>query len=305
MYSKRFVACVKVDGKILREDDNTVALPFGSEYSILLRNLDTVRVQAKVYVDGTDATEGTWLVIQPNSTLELERYIKNGNLQRGNRFKFIERTERIENTRGIQINDGLIRIEWKREKKAPVIEDVHITRHHYYDHYWPRPLPPPRPWWYDYTYCNGISDPSIGSFNSLGSNLTVNSSMVNSSLGDAGQLHNAPMVGSALHLYLNTTLTSSGGKSRGSSIRSVKSKSLDPGITVPGSESNQQFHTAFWFATEDNSEVLVLQLRGVHGGKAVKKAVTVKHKPKCSTCSKTNKPGAKFCVECGTSLDII
>ena len=80
MYHQKLVACVKVDGKILRESGDSVSIPFGSEYSILLKNLNTVRVQVKVSIDGTEATEGTWLVIQPNSSVELERFIRNGNM---------------------------------------------------------------------------------------------------------------------------------------------------------------------------------------------------------------------------------
>lgn len=63
MYHQKLVCCVKVGGKVLRESGDSVNIPFGSEYSILLKNLNSVRIQAKVFIDGQDATEGTWSTI--------------------------------------------------------------------------------------------------------------------------------------------------------------------------------------------------------------------------------------------------
>jgi len=56
VYSKKFVAVIKCNGKILRETskDNDVILPFGAEYSILLKNLDHRRAVAEVSIDGVD-----------------------------------------------------------------------------------------------------------------------------------------------------------------------------------------------------------------------------------------------------------
>jgi hypothetical protein len=116
MYQNKFVAAIKVGGKILRESSSTVSLPFGSEYSVLLKNLNSVRAMAQVTVDGKDATDGTKLIIAPNSSVEIERYIRNGNLDKGNRFKFIERTEAVEQNRGILADDGLVRVEFWTEK---------------------------------------------------------------------------------------------------------------------------------------------------------------------------------------------
>lgn len=114
-YRNKFVACIKVNGKVLREQDGEVAIPFGSEYSILLKNLNSVRAQVRVSVDGEEVSNG-WLIIQPNKELNLERSIKNNNLLKGNCFKFIERTSKIEEHRGIGSDDGLVHIEYKFEK---------------------------------------------------------------------------------------------------------------------------------------------------------------------------------------------
>jgi hypothetical protein len=269
MFKKNLVACVKVGGKILRENSDRVTLPFGSEYSLLLKNLDSVRVQVKVSVDGKDATEGTWLVIEPNSSLELERFIRNGNLEKGNRFKFIERTNEIEETRGIKADDGLIRVEYKKEYVAPKTkyEDVYVRRH-YYNQGWLGPYV--YPYWY----------------------------------GDTVWCQSANTSGAVRGMSVQNVNTAN--VMRGVEPREhFKSELNDAGITVPGSESNQKFTTTSWFATESETEVLVLHLVGRKGSVPVANPVTVSDKPTCVTCHKVNKATSKFCSRCGTALEII
>lgn len=118
-YTNQFVSAIKVHGKILRENNSTVALPFGAEYTILLKNLKSVRAIVEVTIDGESATGGEKLILDPNSELDFERYIRNRNLSSGNRFKFIERTETIEKHRGIKSSDGLVRVEFWAEKITP------------------------------------------------------------------------------------------------------------------------------------------------------------------------------------------
>ena len=115
MYESKLAAAIKVNGKVLREFKDTVHIPFGSEYTILLKNLNTTRAVVNVFIDGEDTVPGG-LVIDPGRTVDLERWIKNGNLTEGNRFKFIERTGAVEQHRGIGIEDGIVRVEFQFEK---------------------------------------------------------------------------------------------------------------------------------------------------------------------------------------------
>lgn len=114
MYANKLVASLKANGKILREFKDNVYIPFGSEYSFLLKNLNTKRALVNVFIDGEDMTPGG-LVINAGQEIDLERSIKNGNLKEGNKFKFIERTGAVEQHRGIKLEDGLIRIEFQFE----------------------------------------------------------------------------------------------------------------------------------------------------------------------------------------------
>ena len=120
MYGNKLAAAIKVDGKVLREFKDTVHIPFGSEYAITLKNLNTTRAIVNVYIDGDNVVPGG-LVLNVGQSIDLERSIKNNNLTEGNRFKFIERTGAIEQHRGIGIEDGLVRIEYQFEQLRPII----------------------------------------------------------------------------------------------------------------------------------------------------------------------------------------
>ena len=52
MYQSKLVASLKANNKILREFKDTVYVPFASEYSILIKNLNTVRALVNVFIDG-------------------------------------------------------------------------------------------------------------------------------------------------------------------------------------------------------------------------------------------------------------
>lgn len=306
VYSNKLVACVKVDGQILREQGETVTVPFGSEYSIYLKNLNSVRVQVKVSVDGQDATEGTWLVIQPNSSIELERFIKGGNLSRGNRFKFIERTGKVEKHRGVGAEDGLIRIEYQTERVAPKPVHIPVVQYDYYNVYvpWYRPI-----WWGGTYIWNGVQYVCNNAPASLNGSTTFTTSGAGQTVTftNSSGLGGAQFCGSLLQKSdADVKCLRSAKPTKGMQVNclnTVRQADInDAGITVAGSESAQQFHWTAGFPVHETSDVVVLRLRGEVGGKRVAKAVTVKTKPTCATCGKKNRPQVKFCAECGTAL---
>lgn len=278
MYRKNLVVAVKVNGQVLRESSDRVELPFGSEYSILLKNLDTVRVQAKISIDGQEASG--WLVINPNSSMEVERFVKD--LDRGNRFKFIERTDKIESHRGVKAEDGLIRVEFKREKvyEAPKVTEHHTYHHYDYYDYYP---------WYPYKLWRSPYWPVYPPIT------------YNSTSGASGLTGNSVQCNSASFQGQDSSIQPQSFKMMRSSAN-LQSITNDAGITVPGSVSEQKFVSVSDFATEQ-SEVIVLHLVGKVGATQVKVAKTVRTKLSCETCGKKNKSNVKFCAECGTSLE--
>lgn len=296
VYHTKFVAVIKCGGKVLREsNDGTVSLPFGSEYSILLKNLNSVRALVKVSVDGTDATEGTKLIVPANSSITLERFIRNGNLKSGNRFRFIERTEAIEEHRGIGAEDGLIRVEYWFEsaQKPPAIETTeHHHHHHHHGHHWLyppyQPYQPYQPAWSPYTQTITY---------------TCDSAISGMQQGNVMCSTAAPAPGPVRSGILRSIDLST--MESGNQAAANDAISNDAGITVPGSRSDQEFTTGEWFPVETASSVIVIRLRGAVGQRRVERPVTTDVKPKCPTCGRTNKATSCFCSQCGTSLELI
>jgi hypothetical protein len=323
MYSNKLAVAIKTAGKVLRESGDKVYLPFGSEYSIFIKNLNSVRALVRVSLDGNSVTDGEDLVVYGNSELNLERFLKKGNMESGNRFKFIERTSKVEAHRGIEAEDGLLRVEFQFEKIQPkpiVQEVIHKHYHDYYKYY-----PPYKPYWNDVYYgsCGGF----VGSSHSgqlLGSSVN-NLSVTNTSAMSGSITANAvgiPMNAGSGQASVNTTFTSTADSAPvgGSAVRSRKlTKSAAPvaeaqaflnqvndaGITVAGSVSDQKFQAAAWFPVDDEKFVIVLKLLGEAGGQVIEKPVLVRQKQTCSTCGTRNRGQNQFCRECGTALEIV
>jgi hypothetical protein len=290
MYSNQLVTAVKVNGKVLREFGDKVYIPFGSEYSLYFKNLNSRKAEVKVSIDGKDVLGGSSLIIDGNGDLNLERFLEN--LNKGNKFKFIERTSKIEQHRGIEAEDGLIRVEFQFEKEKPVVkyEDVHIRRHYWDDpYYWYD-----RPYWYRPYRSFMSSDTLIGSGASGGGGGSRGMGMGSSSAkGFAGSAESTLLACASTPTF-NCAEPSA----------EVSNFVNDVGITTKGSESNQQFTTVAGLNLEDAKHVMILKLVGDLGKQKVTKAVTVKQKITCSMCGTKAKATDKCCSECGTSLKI-
>jgi hypothetical protein len=114
VHKNQFIVVVKNDGQILREDENNqVQLPFGSEYSLLLKNLSSKRAVVKIEIDGKSVTENG-IVIAANSKFELKGFLEGFNVK--SKFKFIQKTKEVVEHRGDKVEDGIIRVEVTYEK---------------------------------------------------------------------------------------------------------------------------------------------------------------------------------------------
>ena len=273
MYQSKLVASLKANGKILREFKDTVYIPFGSEYSFLLKNLHTQRAVVNIFIDGDNIVEGG-LVINAGQEVNLERYIKNGNLTEGNRFKFIERTTAIEDgPRGVKLEDGLIRIEFQYEK----------------------PYVPPQ--WHNSSWIGSISgSATLASYN------------VNGMMRSVDWSKNGEITAQAASASVDKYCADNGIINKSElhdGMATMDCAFNDVGITVPGSKSTQKFQSVTMGAMEAEKHSMVIKLLGeTPDNKPVLKPVTVERKPECVTCGKKNKAHAKFCVECGTALEI-
>lgn len=291
MYQDKFVVAVKHDGKILREIGDIVKLPFGSEFTVLVKNLNSRRAKFTLHIDGADALDGTSIIVNGNSEVEMKRFIRNGNMNEGNAFKFIERTQKIEDgPRGIRADDGVVRVEfWYEKAPAQVIDTVY--RHHN-EYWWDRS--PFRT--YSSTLGGSLSDVKLGASSSDVKTKGISRGAVQSSIAN----------------HQNATFSASAGTATAYNAASVDSivppttEINTAGITVPGSKVEQKFQTVYGFNEENVSQVIILRLVGkTEKDEKVVKAVTVKMKPKCTTCGHLNKANAKFCSDCGTALNLL
>jgi hypothetical protein len=279
MYQSKLVASLKANGKILREFKDTVYIPFGSEYSFLIKNLNTTRALVNVFIDGDNIIDGG-LVINAGQEVDLERYVKNGNLKEGNRFKFIERTSAVEQHRGVKLEDGVVRIEFQFEKPQQVRPNPFQTNMPIYGQY------------------QGVTDKF--SLTASGSTNASYSTNVNGMMRGV-DFSNGESVKATAAAAINKVAPQASEMHDGMATMDWN----DAGITVPGSKSTQAFSTTTMGEMETEKHTIVLKLLGMTAeNQAITMPVTVKHKPKCVTCNKQNKATAKFCTECGTALEI-
>ena len=290
VYKERFIAVVKCQGKNLREHGEVVTLPFGSEYSLLLKNLESRPASVSINIDGTDVLGGNTIIIKPNSETEIERFIES--LSEGNRFKFIQKTKEIQDHRGDKVDDGLIRVEFQYEKEKPVRKEVIHDHHHHHDYHWhqhhnchwcghwPCECPPYKIHW---TNNSSMSDFNISS-NLSSRGMTKGVSNISNDSGDA------PVATAAVY--------------HSSLVGEVSMPLEDEGITVKGSISDQKFVYGDIGILEPQKHTIILRLRGTksNGVTMVKKPITTQSKVTCPTCGKRSRSSSQFCNQCGTSL---
>lgn len=118
VYFSKMVVALKINGKFVREQDSVVKIPFGSEYNLFLKNLNSRDALVKINIDGSDVLDGNQIIVRANSSIELEGFMQGNKVK--NKFKFIEITKEIEEYRGIKGEDSLIRIEVRYEKEKPI-----------------------------------------------------------------------------------------------------------------------------------------------------------------------------------------
>jgi len=286
-FKDQFVVEVKCRGKILRVQDDIVRLPFGSEYSLYLKNLNSRKASVKISIDGEDVLDYQSLILQPNSSTELEGFLR-GTITT-NRFKFINKTKEISDHRGDKIDDGIIRVEFAYEKAKPIrkviLEDHHHHDHHHHHH-------GHHTYWNYNDWFSGDSTVKYGSSVSGSSGDGIRgmaeSNVTMDSLGDSP-------IQAAYHVNSMTEVNSLGAESLGQPLD-------DEGITVKGSECNQSFRYGE-IGELEQGEVITIRLKGITGTSTpIQQPITVKTKLECPTCGRTSKSSAKFCDNCGTFL---
>lgn len=274
VYKERLVVVVKCNGKILRERDDVVTLPFGAEYSLLFKNLESRRAVLDIFIDGKNVFGGHQLVINPNSEKEIERFLDDGNLNSGRKFKFIQKTQEIIDHRGDKVDDGMIRIEYKYEAQKPEVKEIIHAHRHTYCYDYNCPICHPK-YYFNPDIRFTTSDAKVWS---VGDERSFTTST-----------HNCSISTNTVNFVSNQSIPDN--------------INQDEGITVKGSESQQQFHYTTTGKLEQNSNVIILRLRGTTSmGEIISEPITVKTKIECPTCGRKNDSAGKYCSNCGTAL---
>lgn len=267
MFKNKLIVVLKSNGKILREYGDNIHIPFGTEYSLGFKNLENRKAVAKVEIDGVDVLDSHSLILNPNEEINLERFITNGDLNNGNKFKFIKKTKEISDYRGDKIDDGIIRIEFRFEEEITVPKITYYTinnnTHLNYDTSKYRSV--------DYSK-NTLNDIKKRRF-----------------------LEGSVPYGDNFSCFSVSSTTFK-------SDNNIQ-KDVDDGITVKGSISNQGFQFGYVESLEDKSYIIIFNLKGYDSSLVqIQKPITIKTKLQCETCGKKSRSNNKFCSKCGTSL---
>ena len=113
-YDSQFVLAILHNGSPVREIYGAVHLPFHSEYKVRLKNKNSVRAKARVWIDGRQVSNLGDFILQPHQTLDLERFLDQS-LDSGNKFQFVPLSDRRVNDPTDHAN-GLVKVEFYKEK---------------------------------------------------------------------------------------------------------------------------------------------------------------------------------------------
>ena len=281
MFSNKMVVAVKNDGRVLRESNGEVQIPFNSEYSLLIKNLESRKAVVKISIDGSDVLDGSKIVLNPNTEMNLEGFLKNSVAK--NKFKFIEKTKQISDFRGDRIDDSLVRIEFQFEKEKPIVQDI---SYHY------------RPYWYDWDwyYWHPIHIEPYKPYNPYNPYSIVTWTYTINGTGGTISNGSTADVNNSVSCFYNDTSKPN--------INLTNTNQNDIGITVKGNEIHQEFSHDYTDELEDQSHVIVLKLKGYSGNSIkIEKPLFVREKLECEICGTKNDSSSKFCKECGNFLD--
>ncbi len=106
MFKQNTVISIKVGKNFLPDNNSIVKLPFGSEYSILIKNLNNSPINVKMYIDGNINGPEKGFIIKEKDYFEINSFLNTNNA-----LKFINKSKELNEKRIENIEDSLIRFE--------------------------------------------------------------------------------------------------------------------------------------------------------------------------------------------------
>lgn len=276
MYKNSIIVLIEKDGKPLRETHgNQVYIPDYSEYSLKIKNDKWQRAIAKITIDGTDILGGKEIIIPARSSVDVERFITDGDLAKGKKLKFVPLGDsRVQDPSSME--NGLIEVEVWFEK-PPYTLTWSVTNN------WP--------YWQNDDSGSWPNQP----FKKYTSKAPMFAGTMYccSSGGDTG--HMTLSADSSQHSY--------GTVHAMNMMQQVASPGPagHAGATVEGGHSSQSFGTGTFGEKEYPSTVIKLWLRGIDPASA---PVYTDEKLHCTQCGKVVKFNDRFCARCGNPVRI-
>lgn len=293
MYKEGFATAVLVDGRVVREENGISRIPFGTEYTVRLKNKYPEPVAADVFIDGKLVNEAGHLFVPGNGTVDLDRWIFKDKTDR--KLQFVKLTEGGKGVEANEQENGVIEVRFYKPKKADqlsrIISEIHI-------HEWPwYPVwIMPRVVWYDdtqvypmkyertitnnngwsgyyETFSGASSDGSIR-MSSVSSSASYSASMAPASQGKDGKL--------SLNYHIPNPF--------------LQALASQPGATAEGKkvdDKSEALAKKAEFKLEFEPIVLTMKLMGFDGPKPEAKNY-------CETCGRKRRDRENFCPSCGS-----
>lgn len=243
MYQNGFVASIKINDRTVEEKDSKVVMPFDTEFSIMLKNRNDRKAVARIYIDGEEITKKGRVIIDANSSVDIERYLDES-LENGKKFKFVKLsnekvTDKHDSEKGfIEVRFQLI--------KAVLNNVIYHTEHVYHRrNHWLNDLD-----WHPFYYS---TSPVTFNTNTSGGKGSICNYSCSSS----------PVVSTNHDAYL-----------QGNHIVEEK------GATIKGSDSSQKFSYSYVGELEQNETVIRMNLVGTEN-KEVASQYVILHCVKC------------------------
>lgn len=243
------VSLINSKNQVLREKSEsgtrTIRMPFNEEYKIRIKNKTNARAYVRVEIDGMEVTPDRKFILRADETLDLERFMLDGDLTKGNRFKFISvkdgmKTGEVQDPTSPQ--NGVVKVTFLPEQVFHTFFNVTNSQ--------PQPWNPHNPW--ITTSGGNIGDSTVyGSAKGGGAGGT--SFAVNSSV-NCVEGHNT---GSG---SLSSLLR---GMSLDQNPQATFTPPKDAGATGQGSESTQQFQNSHEFFVTGSPIEMVIHLKGL------------------------------------------
>ncbi len=268
MQNGKYGVDLVVDGNVIAERvDGTVAIPFGKDYAIRLRNDDHRRAIAMIYVDEVNVS-GDGFVVNGKSSWSVQRPHDKAVTFRVASSQSVVAAEHGKAGEDVHGEKGLIRVEWRAELYRP--NQAVVRKPFLPDHYslHSRAVPtsdcqPTRLW-------------KLGGEMQAKSLLTSHDYMTLNCAGNVGP---------------NAQLNISG--------QSAPTEKLSSAVTVEGKYSNQSFVEVETGPLDQTSTTIRLKIMGYEASQGIPIS-GINYCPQCRT--KTMKATDKFCRSCGYQL---